>query len=650
MHVEGYRRDIDGLRALAVLLVVLFHAGFPISGGFVGVDIFFVISGYLITGILVREMSKQTFSYKDFYKRRIKRLIPAFLVVALGSILLAWNFLLPEPFKDFVTSIRYAFFGISNFYFHELTADYFAADAGELPLLHTWSLGVEEQFYVVWPLLMLALFGLSRYVSVTLILLVLLISLVIVSEWMVQTVPEAAYFMLPARAFELLMGGVVSLGLLYKRIKPPASAFSGGLACTLGLAFITGSAFGLKHGSPFPGFNAVWPCMGSMLILWGGSNGHSNPVKRLLTWRPVVFIGLISYSFYLWHWPPIALAHYLNVWVEQPCRSIQWGFGKTVAYMVLVPAIALFLFTRQVRDGNGLPGRLSLGLQAVAESVAYNNAGNNKFKKCFFGQHVIYDGACLTGSPLEKRQFPDFILLGDSHAGSAVGFFELMAEDAGLTGLNITRTLSPFLLETDKYKKDMMVPEFRRIWSEVFEYTQGGFNGFLVLAARWSRYMGKDDYFKPGFEEAIGHTLKILTDAGIPIVVYLQIPELPAYPSSSCQVAEYLENNWINTGDRCIAKGGSYPLSQYQSKQSKVSKLWSEMARQYPEIKFIDPKSAMCDGERCLNALQGEHIYMDKNHLFYSGARLVASRYLKMYPNPLHNTALLDNKIDDVWK
>ncbi len=673
MRVEGYRRDIDGLRAVAVLLVVLFHAGFPVSGGFVGVDIFFVISGYLITGILVREMSQQTFTYKAFYKRRIKRLIPALLVVFLGSTLLVWNFLLPEPFKDFVTSIRYAFLGISNFYFHEQTADYFAADAGELPLLHTWSLGVEEQFYVVWPLLMLALLGMSRHVSVKLILLLLLVSLVIFSEWMVQTVPEAAYFMLPARAFELLMGGVVSLGLLYERIKPPASAFSSGLASTLGLALITGSAFGLKHGSPFPGFHAVWPCMGSMLILWGGSNGHSNPVKRVLTWRPVVFIGLISYSFYLWHWPPVALAHYLNVdltplrsgllvlgagvlswitwrWVENPCRAVQWSFGKTFVIMILVPMIGLFLFIKQVRDGDGLPGRLSPGLQAVAKSVAQENTGNNKFKECFFGQHVVYDGVCLTGAPLEKGQFPDFILLGDSHAGSAAGFFEFMAEDARLTGLNITRTLSPFLLETDKYKKDKIQPEFRKIWSEVFEYTRGGFDGFLVLAARWSRYMGEDNYFKPGFEEAIDHTLNVLKAAGIPVVVYLQIPELPAYPSSSCRVAEYLENSWINTGDRCIDKGGSYPLSRFQREQSHVSKLWSAMARRHPEIRFIDPKSAICDGERCLNTLQGEQIYMDPNHLFYSGARMVASRYLKMFSNPLQNTALLDNKIDDVWK
>jgi hypothetical protein len=318
--------------------------------------------------------------------------------------------------------------------------------------------------------------------------------------------------------------------------------------------------------------------------------------------------------------------------------------------MILVPMIGLFLFIRQVRDSDGLPGRLSPGLQAVAKSVALENTGNNKFKECFFGQHVVYDGVCLTGAPLEKGQFPDFILLGDSHAGSAAGFFELLAEDAGLTGLNVTRTLSPFLLGTDKYKKDKIQPEFRKIWSEVFEYTQGGFDGFLVLAARWSRYMGEDDYFKPGFEEAIDHTLNVLKAAGIPVVVYLQVPGLPAYPSSSCRVAEYLENSWINTGDRCIDKGGSYPLSRFQREQSNVSKLWSAMASRHPEIRFIDPKSAICDGERCLNTLQGEQIYMDPNHLFYSGARMVASRYLKMFPNPLQNTALLDNKIDDVWK
>jgi peptidoglycan/LPS O-acetylase OafA/YrhL len=673
MRVEGYRKDIDGLRALAVLMVVLYHAGFSIPGGFVGVDIFFVISGYLITGILAREMAQQIFTSKAFYQRRIRRLIPAFLVVVVGSIMMTWSFLLPEPFKEFVTSIRYSFLGISNFFFYEQTSNYFATDAGELPLLHMWSLAVEEQFYVVWPPVMLALFALSRYVSVRLTLLVLLIVLVLLSEWMVQTLPSAAYFMLPSRAFELLMGGVVSLGLVYERIKPPASAFLSGLASALGLALIMGSAFGLEHGRPFPGFNAVWPCLGTMLILWAGSNGHSNPVKRLLTCRPVIFIGLISYSFYLWHWPFIALANYLNVdltpliggaivlssgflawitwrWVETPCRSVRWGFGKTFGIMVLLPLIGILLFIKQVRVTDGMPGRLSLGLQAVAESVERDNTGRDKFKACFSGQDIVYDGVCLTGSPLEKRQSPDFILLGDSHADSAIGFFEFMAEDAGLTGLNITRPLSPFLLETDKYKKDKKLPEFRKTWSEVFEYTQGEFDGFLVLAGRWTRYMGKNTYFRPGFEEAVERTLKVLTESGVQVVVYLQLPELPADPSSSCRVAEYLENSWINTGDRCIAKGGGYPLSQFQGEQAQVSKLWSAMASRYPEIKFIDPKTAMCDSEQCLNTLQGEQIYRDSNHLLYSGAKKVASRYLEMSFNPLENTTLLSNQIDDVWK
>lgn len=310
-----YRKDIDGLRALAVVPVVLFHAGFTqFSGGFVGVDVFFVISGFLITGIIRHGMEKGHYSVREFYERRIRRILPAFVAVTLVTLLLGWWLLLPDDFKAYGTSLwSSALFG-SNIAFWQSSGDYFATPSEHQPLLHMWSLSVEEQFYIFFPLLIFALykFKVQRF-AIPFLLAIFLISLAI-SVYGAVYVPVATFYLLPTRAWELLAGGLLAYGI----VSAPQNRIQAEIENLVGLALIVASIFLLNSHSFFPGAAAVLPVLGAVLILHAGTGNWPTTVSNLLTLWPVRFIGLISYSLYLWHWPIIVFTRYYLVEIGLP--------------------------------------------------------------------------------------------------------------------------------------------------------------------------------------------------------------------------------------------------------------------------------------------------------------------------------------------
>ena len=305
---RSYRPDIDGLRAVAVMGVLLYHLNDKwISGGFVGVDVFFVISGFLISRIIDREMRDGTFSIARFYERRIRRIFPAFCVMLVAVIIASWFILLPDDFVAFAKSIRYAVIGISNILFAKNAQNYFNESDSPVPLLHTWSLGVEEQFYLVFPVLMWTIYRFfkSQRSRLALVSLLFVISLV-TSALVVGHYPVSAFFHLQYRAWELLLGTLLALG------NPPSlrNALSKMLGL-VGVAMIAGSMFYFDESVLFPGPSALVPCMGTALLLWSGKDA-TLWINRILSMKPFVLIGRISYSVYLWHWPMIALASYLG--------------------------------------------------------------------------------------------------------------------------------------------------------------------------------------------------------------------------------------------------------------------------------------------------------------------------------------------------
>ena len=293
----GYRRDIDGLRALAVVPVLLFHVDlWPFSGGYVGVDIFFVISGYLIASIIGHDLAEGRFTLTGFYVRRIRRIFPALFVMIAFTILVGGLILLPLDYRRLGASALATTLFASNIYFARQSG-YFGASAEEAPLLHSWSLAVEEQFYIVFPLLMLVGWRLGgRYR----LLLSMVAGLSLLSAMhMVETAPASAFYLPHTRGWEFLGGAMLAVGRL-PAFRSPQIANA---AAAAGAALIGWAVLRFSAATPFPGAHALFPVVGAMLILHAGRTGSL--VSGALSKPAPVFIGRISYSLYLWHWPLI---------------------------------------------------------------------------------------------------------------------------------------------------------------------------------------------------------------------------------------------------------------------------------------------------------------------------------------------------------
>jgi peptidoglycan/LPS O-acetylase OafA/YrhL len=320
-----YRKEIDGLRAIAVLSVMFFHAGFEsVSGGFLGVDIFFVISGYLITSIILKQKETGTFSLTTFYERRIRRIFPALFFILIACLPFAWLLLLPHELKDFGQSLMAVSVFVSNIFFWQ-ESDYFSADAEMIPLLHTWSLAVEEQYYLLFPLLMIILWPVfkNRIRKLSALFLLLAIASLAFSEWAWRHYPEANFYLLPSRAWELL-AGVLAAFYLFQREQNGSQAIS-----LIGLAMVLGPLFFLNNKLPFPSLYTLIPITGTMLIILFTS--HTTWVGKLLSTPILVGIGLISYSAYLWHQPLFVFAR-LQHFQEPPA----WQFFALILLTLLL--------------------------------------------------------------------------------------------------------------------------------------------------------------------------------------------------------------------------------------------------------------------------------------------------------------------------
>jgi peptidoglycan/LPS O-acetylase OafA/YrhL len=365
-----HRADIDGLRSFAIMPVLAYHAGIHlVSGGFVGVDIFFVISGFLITQVLVRDFESERFSLIAFYERRVRRILPALIVVMLVTTAVYFYYSLPAEFIDYSKSLMTAALSVSNVFFW-LSSSYFDPASADRPLLHTWSLGVEEQFYVFWPLLLMVGY---RWFRGRLLLAVTILTVVsfVVSVYGVFHDRSATFYLVHTRAWELFGGALLSIGAFSKPLGRATREILG----LLGLALIVGSIFLINQLMPFPGATAFPPCLGAALVILAGRDGDST-VSRIMSLKPLVFIGLISYSLYLWHWPIIVFQHNYALLMTGGSE-----FTRKVVEMVvsIVMATLSWWFVEQpFRFGRHRPARAPLfryAAVATAILLALGGAG-----------------------------------------------------------------------------------------------------------------------------------------------------------------------------------------------------------------------------------------------------------------------------------
>lgn len=439
---SSYRPEIDGLRAIAVLPVIFYHAGFVFfSGGYIGVDVFFVISGYLITTIMIKDLELERFSLVSFYERRVRRILPALYFLLVFTTIVAIVVYLPRDLLDYFKSLFSVIVYGSNIFFW-LDADYFATDSDLLPLLHTWSLSVEEQFYLLFPLLLASLFRFGTTVVYGVIGSIVIVSLT-VSIWAGVVNPEMSFYLLPSRAWEL---GVGCMGALYHRHhgQLSKSRYADAIGM-IGLMMIATSIHLFDHQTDFPSYNALLPTIGTVLLLL--FTDERTRVGRILGSKMLVGIGLVSYSAYLWHHPLFAFARYLNV---GPLSTAQ--YAVLIAITMVLAYMSWKFVEAPFRDKHHI-GSKSIWTMAGATSilfvlVALVGIQQDGFRTLYEGRldnrqlaiwqqseitrhdPVATDGECVFRSrSLDSKTIDTYVACSEIHGQSTIIFGDSHAMD-----------------------------------------------------------------------------------------------------------------------------------------------------------------------------------------------------------------------------
>lgn len=609
----NHRPDIDGLRALAVTLVVMFHADMAFPGGYVGVDVFFVISGYLITRLILTDIEQGRFSFSRFWIRRIRRILPILLVVVLVTLALGLVHLWPDDLVGLSRSAFSVLSLVSNIYFWK-DAGYFTAGVENQPLLHTWSLAVEEQFYLVYPLLLVLLAKrvVNRKLFFTL-LFFLTIAAMVFSLLIWHRSASAAFYLLPPRGWELLVGAV----LASRRCKPTLPpALNNALAAT-GLALVVGSAMLYDRSTPFPGYNAIVPVAGAAALIYAGSAGRS-VVGFLLTLTPLVYLGLVSYSLYLWHWPLLIFARirfpdaeHLGWWViaistvlsvlswkliEQPFRQARFGIVKLfVSLGILVFLILALCFVSL--STSGLPNRHS----------AFETLNRN-------AEFEVSDTALISLSGVQLGRAPsttdgnavDFIIVGDSHAGFLLPMLSRLATEVGVSGLSLVRAgRKPF------GNRQQQQPIHEAIVQMIKNHKPRA----VFLSARWSKLFASEAS-EAMYAENIDLVNGIIrAGQSVNSQVWL-VSQVPEYPMTRATLRYQI----ISSGSS--VKQLSYPqidTADLKRAAVDVSTAFKTLVREGATVLDVQEEFIDDDGEFHIKPFESI-IYWDNNHLTQAGA------------------------------
>lgn len=635
-----YRADIDGLRAIAVLPVVFFHGGFDLfSGGFVGVDIFFVISGFLITSIILNDLEKGQFSIQNFYERRIRRIFPALYTVCFATLILSSILFLPSELESFGKSLVSTLLFVSNILFWSETG-YFDASADLKPLLHTWSLAVEEQFYVFFPILLIIIsrFLKSKYVPV---LLTVAILSFLISIWGSEHKPSATFYWAPTRAWELLLGAVLALNCLPSlKHKWQAEMLS-----LTGIGLIGYSVFFFGYDTIFPGFHALYPCLGAAFLIYSGQH-WGGAVSRFMSFQPIVFIGLCSYSFYLWHWPVFVFAKYLSIeplnslqsislivlsfvlsvlswkYIEAPFRKKVFLKGRGRIFLIsFLVSLPLFLSAVTLVFLNGWPQRFAdiEILSSYKKSTVDENCVDIKLdefqeKKCLFGH--------------KKGKNPHFLVWGDSHASAMVSGIGEAAKKYSKSGYLASFSGCPPLLDIAQ-PRDEKPMRCRNINDSILSSIQSG--DIIFLVARWTYYARKSLLNKEGpvwlnngqsheiseienyrvLGKALDQTIKSIKSKGATPIVVGTLPEF----SKSVPEAYFLFKKQVVVS-----------RFMFDQNRRKTHELLNKISEENNVI-YIDPSTEFCDDNKCIGNEGKEIYFFDNDHISAKGALKIAPMF-----------------------
>lgn len=655
-----YRPDIDGLRAIAVLSVVLFHA-FPAlaPGGFVGVDIFFVISGFLITSRLVKDARSGQFSYADFYARRIKRIFPALVAMLIAVIAAGWFTMTGPELQRLGTHILSSVLFFQNINLLK-ESGYFDLASDLKPLLHLWSLSIEEQFYIFWPIV-IGVFGGASVRSERRLrasLWILVIASFILSLVRIERDQSSAFYEIQYRLWELGAGGLLAaltprMQVALKKISPNALSGAGLVAIGLSFALITQS-------SKFPGAWALLPVLGSCAILIAGPQAVLN--RRFLSLGPMVWIGLISYPLYLWHWPllsflrilsnetylqsptgqwlragavllSIALAYGTYVLIEKPIQR----FAVTRSKLVIATLVVLFLLTgvfgRSAKFENGFRSRFAA---TIAEPPFPPEVERWKPLRACEGQNLPNTETCLTNAPESSTQGsndkPDVVVIGDSHSLAIAPAIADYYTKKGRTTYEFQIGDTMGLLGTGNVYRGGVARNGIRSPDEIFRWAETSKARTVVLISRWPVYFeghgvgvetrGHEvlDLENPRetnraaiVTRALERTLAFLRVRKIETVLLYDFAELGFYPEDEC-LARPVSLVKVRRNPCAVSR------SSVEQRQKGYRDAFAQVLKQFPDVKTHDLTEPLCGDDWCYGLRYGRLLYWDNNHINAMGA------------------------------
>lgn len=623
-----YRPDIDGLRALAVAAVVLFHVGLgPVPGGFVGVDIFFVISGYLITGLIVDHLRRGEFSFWDFYARRTRRIYPA-LFVLIPAVLIAGYFLLtPGEYKDLGESAVYSSAFLANVYFL-LNTGYFDRQAETMPLLHLWSIGIEEQFYLIWPLTLVLVWRFVKLGRNATLIALIGVTVLLAGVCIVWTAYDmkSAFYLPFTRLWEF------SLGALLLAVPEIRRAWLADLLSGAGMVAMVWAAFAFNDALAYPGYYAILPCLGAAAIM---AAGERSLVNRVLSLRPNVLLGKVSYSLYLWHWPilvfyilvvgrnisagekislvlaAVAIAFVSWHFVEQPARRRRYRPRRLVAYGATLAASTAAVALLVVVNA-GFPNRLPEELRALGDHntmMAFNCTEKRTLPGAGEAEH------CIVGAPwasASKRA----VIWGDSHAHHLLPLLDVSAREQNLS-VAYWGGCAPFIYKDSVQREKRNNPRYAercaRPRREILEWLGKDPDIDLVIISNaWARPL-RYPFYNDGIdvagpiariEQGLVETFAKTALRRYPVLLIGDVPR-PGYPVPSC----VLRSAFWRKPCRKFAEVFTNP-------ERPVEAILARVASESRNVHYLDATKAMCvDPEGCSIRVGDEIIYRDKHHL-----------------------------------
>ncbi|EPC6194293.1 acyltransferase family protein [Vibrio cholerae] len=601
MEKLKYRKDIDGLRAIAVIFVILYHLDENyLPGGFLGVDIFFVISGYLITKIISYEMHVGQFTFSGFYLRRIKRILPAFYAMVLLTVLCSAILYIPSDVISVSKSAFSTIFFISNMYFGK-GLDYFSSSSDIQPLLHTWSLAVEEQYYFVWPVLLFLILKRIKKNTLILIMAFLTVSSFSLAEYMSSTIQlkSLSYYILPTRFGEMMIGSIASYITIKNEIlERKISKYIN----FLGFVMVIMPAFLVSKDMVFPGYLALSSCLGTALIII--YNTQDTFLNKILSRDICVFLGKISFSLYLFHWPILAFLRYINLdsqlsvlyeitaifitflfsliiyyYVEVPCRNLKLNFKNTLVSFYLLPSSCIIILSSFFYLNSGF-----IFNPRDENLTTYDNG----IEIC----HNVNNSNCFIGKSENKVAF-----VGDSHAAHFAHFLDIYSKDNDLAFFLRSASSCPVFpsLSIDHINSLTMRSRCNNLRSEFNEIKKE--YKTIIISQKWDEYLISKNNI-----DAIRLDLQILNDQGISVILLEQVP---SYKFDVIRAYKFNVENPNNTEFLLANENLRLLASEYEN--IKV-------------ISFSEPFSLIKNG-----AYNGQLLYRDAHHLNVYGAKFLAN-------------------------